>query len=67
MDWKEFINGFFITFTGLFLLFWGLAFYVVGREIYGSDVSLIWAGGILTLISIQMLVSYYLNLWETKK
>lgn len=67
MDWKELLTGIGMITIGILLLFFGFAFYLVGRNIYGDDASLIWAGGMMVLISVQTLVSYFANLWENKK
>ncbi len=67
MNWKELFKGISITFMGIFLLFFGSAFYLVGNKLYGSDASLIWAGGMLVLMSVQLLVNYYIELWEETK
>lgn len=64
MNWKELFIGISVTFMGIFLLFFGIGFYLVGNELYGSDASLIWVGGMLVLISVQGLVNYYVKLLE---
>ena len=67
MNWKELFTGIFGISMGVLLLFFGFAFYLIGRNIYGDDASLIWVGGMMVLISIQALVNYFVNLWEDKK
>ncbi len=67
MNWKEFFTGITVISMGILLLFFGFAFYLVGRDIYGSDASLIWVGGMMVLIAIQTLVNYFVNLWDNKK
>lgn len=67
MNWKEFFTGISVISMGILLLFFGFSFYLVGRDIYGSDASLIWVGGMMVLISIQTLTNYFVNLWRDSK
>ena len=67
MNWKEFFKGIVMIGMGILLLFFGFAFYLIGRNIYGSDASLIWVGGMMVLIALQTLVSYFVDLWEDLK
>lgn len=67
MDWKELFKGIAMISMGILLLFFGFAFYLIGRNIYGSDASLIWIGGMMVWIAIQALVNYFVNLWEDSK
>ncbi len=67
MNWKEFFAGIFIIIMGMLLLFFGFAFYLVGRNVYGDVASLIWVGGMMVLIAIQTLTNYFVNLWEDSK
>lgn len=67
MNWKEFFRGIFVISMGILLLFFGFAFYLVGRNIYGDDVSLIWIGGMMIIISVHTLIDYFTDLWEKSK
>lgn len=64
IDWKELFYGISIILMGLFLFFFGFAFYLIGRNLYGTDASLIWVGGMLVIISIYGIVGYYVNLYK---
>ncbi len=39
------------------MLFFGLAFWLIGRDLYGSDASLIFAGGFLVYMAIKGIVN----------
>lgn len=67
MNWKELFTGIFVISIGILLLFFGFAFYLAGRNIYGDDASLIWAGGMMVIISIHTLINYFTELWEDSK
>lgn len=67
MNWKEFFTGIFVISVGILLLFFGFAFYLIGRNIYGTDASLIWVGGMTVLIATQTLANYFSHLWEDSK
>ena len=51
-------------FMALFLMFFGLAFLFIGRELYGPDASLIWVGGMLTYLAVRGIVEFIVYLVE---
>lgn len=46
----------------LVLLFFGMAFYLVGRELYGPDAALIWVGGFLSYIAVRGVAEFLIYL-----
>ena len=47
-----------ITLVGGFIMFFfGFGFFLIGNKLYGSDAGLIFAGGLLTYVSIQTIVN----------
>ena len=47
-----------ITLVGGFIMFFfGFGFFLAGNKLYGSDAGLIFAGGLLTYISIHAIVN----------
>jgi hypothetical protein len=51
-------------FGSLFLVYMGLAFWIAGRVIYGSDSSIIFAGGMLTFLGLWTLAQLFKEIWK---
>ncbi len=49
-------------FISLFLLFFGVAFYLIGKDMYGPDAALIWVGGMITIWAIRGLAEFIMYL-----
>lgn len=67
MKYKKFLEGLAVNFMGFLMLYFGLAFYIIGRNIYGKDATLIFAGGMLSVFAVNGLAQYYFNLFNHRK
>jgi len=56
-----------VLFGAIFMLWFSFAILIVGRQLYGSDASLIWASGLLSLIGIRGLSNFILFIWNNRK
>lgn len=54
----------FVLILATFLFYFGMTFLLVGKNIYGSDATLLWASGILTYMGIRgfaVIISFIIN------
>lgn len=45
-------------FMALFLLFFGMGVLIIGRNLYGSDASILWFGGFISYIAIKGTIGF---------
>lgn len=53
-----------VLILALFIFWFGMVFLLAGREIYGTDASLLWVSGILTLLGINGIGNFIGYLWS---
>ena len=54
-------------FMAIFLLFFSIAFLIIGRHLYGTDANLIWVGGAIAYIAISGIVNFVMYLVKLNK
>ena len=57
-----------LTLTGASIMLWfALSLLIIGRELYGSDAALLWASGILSLLGVNGIATFFLYLTRRNK
>jgi len=59
---KQLILSIFVLLGSIIMLWFSLSFLIVGRSLYGSDASLLFAAGFLFFIAINSLTNLFLKL-----
>ncbi|HEC39533.1 hypothetical protein LCGC14_0538110 [marine sediment metagenome] len=64
---KKELEMIFVSILTFFMLWFGIGFYLIGKEIYGSDAALMWVGGMITYMGIQGFASIIMYIVEELK
>lgn len=61
---KELLINVLALFFTMILLWFGLVFLVIGREVYGKDVALIFAGGMIFVFYLERLTEFFIKHYQ---